>query len=388
MIRLRGTTWNHIRGFAPLHATARQYQSVHPAVEIQWEIRSLQDFADFPIESLAERYDLINLDHPSVGTCEAAGCLLPLDPIVPSEELRILGEHSVGRSHISYLYNNRHWALAIDAASHVSVYRADLLQRSQVVVPRTWDEVVSVALRLKRDGRCLMAIPLIPVDSLMCFYSLCAASGEDPLSVGDQGVVSRECGRRALSLMQQLLNVSHPNCLSWNPIQVLDCMSHTDEVAYCPWLFGYSNYSRPGFAPHRCTFANVPVLTAGPSRGAILGGTGLAISSKCAHPEVAADYARYVASAECQKGIYFESGGQPGNIEAWRDPDVNQASGNFFQDTLETLTHAYLRPRYSGYIEFQTEAGLLIHQFLKDGGETDAVLEGLNRLLVQNQLHR
>jgi hypothetical protein len=30
----------------------------------------------------------------------------------------------------------------------------------------------------------------------------------------------------------------------------------------------------------------------------------------------------------------------------------------------------------------------LLHQFLKDGGETDAVLEGLNRLLVQNQLHR
>ena len=58
MIRLRGSTWNHTRGYAPLVATAKSYQLTHPEVEIHWDKRSLQDFADFPIETLAETYDL------------------------------------------------------------------------------------------------------------------------------------------------------------------------------------------------------------------------------------------------------------------------------------------------------------------------------------------
>ena len=49
-------------------ATAKSYQLAHPEVEIYWDKRSLQDFADFPIETLAETYDLVMIDHPSVGT--------------------------------------------------------------------------------------------------------------------------------------------------------------------------------------------------------------------------------------------------------------------------------------------------------------------------------
>ena len=67
MIRLLGTTWNHTRGYAPLAATANAYHVDHPAVDIQWERRSLQDLADFPIETLAENYDFVVIDHPSVG---------------------------------------------------------------------------------------------------------------------------------------------------------------------------------------------------------------------------------------------------------------------------------------------------------------------------------
>ena len=70
MIRLRGSTWNHVRGYAPLVATAKTYQLTHPEVAIHWDKRSLQDFADLPVETLAEAYDLVMIDHPSVGTCE------------------------------------------------------------------------------------------------------------------------------------------------------------------------------------------------------------------------------------------------------------------------------------------------------------------------------
>src|SRR5262249_40068857 len=77
-------------------------------------------------------------------------------------------------------------------------------------------------------------------------------------------------------------------------------------------------------AASECRFANIPTSEGGVPRGAILGGTGLAISSKCQDPQIAVDYALYVSSAECQRTLYFESGGQPANILAWRDPAVNR----------------------------------------------------------------
>ena len=90
MIRLRGSTWNHTRGYAPLMATAKSYQLAHPEVEIHWDKRSLQDFADFPVETLADTYDLVVIDHPSVGTCELQRCFLPLDELLPARTLETL----------------------------------------------------------------------------------------------------------------------------------------------------------------------------------------------------------------------------------------------------------------------------------------------------------
>ena len=380
MIQLIGTTWDHTRGYAPLAATAQAYHRDHPEVSIQWKRRSLQDLADFPIEALAESHDLVVIDHPSVGAAAHNQCFLALDELLPAESLATLAEQSVGKSHLSYHYNGHQWAVAIDAASHVSAYRPDLLSDLSIPVPKTWTDVLALAQELSRSGKTALAIPLIPVDSLMCFYTLCASSGEDPFSKDEWRVVSQETGLQALGMLSQILSLAHPESLAWNPINVLDRMSSTDEVAYCPWLFGYSNYSRPGHSTFQCHFANIPTTDGGTPRGAILGGTGLAISTRCRHPQLAADYALYVSSAACQRSIYFESGGQPGSFEAWQDPVVNQASSDFFLNTLDTVTHAYMRPRYSGYIHFQTQAGLVVHGFLRNGGKPVGVLESLNRL--------
>jgi multiple sugar transport system substrate-binding protein len=63
-IRLRGMAWNHSRGYPPMVATAQRYSDLHSGVTITWEERSLQEFADQPLDQLAERYDLLVIDHP------------------------------------------------------------------------------------------------------------------------------------------------------------------------------------------------------------------------------------------------------------------------------------------------------------------------------------
>src|SRR5215203_5133689 len=374
-VGLRGISWDHPRGHDCMVATAVAYAVVQPDVRIVWETRSLQDFADFPVQRLAETYDLLVIDHPFVGFAAADGCLLPLDEHIDAAVLADQAAHSVGPSHRSYIYGGHQWALATDAAGHVSAYRPDLLAEIGGL-PGTWEDLLAAAEARRNQERARVANPLIPIDSLMSFCSICAAAGEPPYAEPDQ-VVSRSTGRQALGMLRALQAASHPASLSRNPPRMLDLMSTTDEIAYVPLLFGYSNYARPGFRPALVRFTGVPTLDGGASRGGILGGAGVAISATTTHPAEAAAYAAYVAGPEVQRGDYFMAGGQPGHRAAWVDEVVNAASSDFFRDTLSALDRAYLRPRYLGFMEVQERSGELIHNWLAEGGSPDALLDQL-----------
>jgi multiple sugar transport system substrate-binding protein len=54
-------------------------------------------------------------------------------------------------------------------------------------------------------------------------------------------------------------------------------------------------------------------------------------------------------------------------------------TNGFFADTLSTLDEAWLRPRYSGYIPFQDEAGQIVHRYLATGGLARVALAEIDR---------
>lgn len=375
MIELRGVTWDHVRGLGGLRATASAFTIVHPDVRIDWTVRSLQAFADEPVDRLAERFDLIVLDHPAIGYAIARGCLLALDEHLDAAFLSDQRLSSVGRSAESYEWEGRCWALAIDAAAQVASFRADLLERLGVDVPRTWDEVLDLAERAPSIGA-RIALPSIPVDAVLAFLALCRAFGDEPCS--RPGVVAgRDVGRRALELLGRVLAASHPKSAAWNPPSMLERMATTDEVAYCPLAFGYSNYARPGFRAKLIRFAPGPDGADGRPTGT-LGGAGLAVSSARPNIDGALGYARFVADPQTQRTIYFDAGGQPGHRSAWTDPVVNASSSGFFADTLPGLDAAYLRPRHEGILRFQEAGGELIAGWLNHRGGSDTVLDQLD----------
>ena len=136
-ITLTGITWNHSRGYLPLIVTARRFMELHSGITIEWSKRSLQQFADHPIERLADSFDLLIIDHPFVGYAAAHPVLLPLDEYLPAAFLDDQAAESVGVSHASYAYGGHQWALAVDAATPVSSFRQDLLDRHGILPPRT-----------------------------------------------------------------------------------------------------------------------------------------------------------------------------------------------------------------------------------------------------------
>lgn len=370
---LRGITWEHARGHGSVAAAALAYRDVAPDVEVRWDERSLQAFADQPLESLVEQYDLLVIDHPHIPFAAEEGLFARLDGTGHDDELAVLAAQSVGQSHVSYAHAGGQWALASDTAAQVAAYRPDLLAEP----PRTWDEV----LELAADGRVLW--PYKPVDAWSSLVTVAAGNGEEPMRT--PGVfLSADALAEAMGTLRRLAELVPADNAGWNPIQAADALAAGDRHAYVPLLFGYTNYSREGFRRHRLKYVDIPAGREG-VRGSLLGGAGIAVSARTEHPAEAIAHAFWLASAPVQEGVYYDGGGQPGNAVAWESDRTNADSLDFFRGTRATLETAYLRPRHVHYIELQNELSEVVNEALR-GRLTDEQLrvrldEGVERWL-------
>lgn len=371
MTELTGITWDHPRGFAPLQASTTAYPAA-ASLKITWQHRSLKDFGDAPLESLAAAFDLIVLDHPHMGVAAASNCILPFDTLISASDLAQLASESVGPSFTSYHYNGHQWALPLDAACQVSARRPDLLPDTQH--PQSWDAVFSLAAALAANDLQL-GMALCPTDCLCSFLTLCAQCG-DPITEGRPTLVNPAVGTKALLRLAAIRDVAHPDSLRWNPIALFDHMADRhSRIAYAPLAFGYSNYARPRFADCPLAFGPIPCL-----RNALLGGAGIAISANCKAPTAAAAYALWLCSADYQSTGYTEFHGQPANAAAFTSPHADALSGHFLSATFSTLQAAYQRPRSPGWPAFQVFLGERIHHFLSHHNDApDAVLSDLQQ---------
>ena len=359
---LRGITWEHTRGYDCMVASAERYAALVPDTRIEWQFRSLQAFADAPIERLAADYDLLVIDHPHIPEAAEGGHFARLDGVGFDAELAALAVQSVGRSHESYTHQGHQYGLASDAAAQVAVYRPDLLPDP----PRDWPGVLDLA----REGRVLW--PTKPIDAYSSLVTMAANAGTPPAQVPGEFLPADDL-LAVLERMHELSALVPEVNRGQNPIEVAEMLSTDDRWLYAPLAFGYTNYSRPGFRPGRLRYTDIPRGAAGVA-GSLLGGAGIAVSAASTHLDEARAFAFWVASAGTQAGVYYDGGGQPGNAAAWTDDRLNADSLDFFRGTRATLEGAYLRPRTTGYIEFQDRVSPLVTRTLAgDLDDTDLV---------------
>jgi multiple sugar transport system substrate-binding protein len=160
-------------------------------------------------------------------------------------------------------------------------------------------------------------------------------------------------------------------------------MTKTDDYWYCPFAYGYSNYSRDGYAENILCYTNLIEFNGKRLRSTI-GGTGISVSSFSNHKEWAVKFAEEICSEKIQSTFYVQHGGQPGHKSAWLNDDANHLCKDFFKNVLPVMENGYLRPRYNGYLYFQDHAGEPIHEYLLEGGNPQKVLEKMNYFYQQS----
>ncbi len=377
---LRGLTWDHPRGYSPLIKGAAEYEKLRPGLGIQWDRRTLREFGEAPIEQYLDRYDLIIMDHPFVGFAAAHDVLVELGQFLTDAEKVAFAADSVGPSWESYHYADGIWALPVDAATQVTSYRPDLLSQLSPFPPRTFDEVLKLGQKARANGK-FIAVAACPIDAVSLFFTLTANLGH-PIAEHADPFVEAAVAKEALRCLHGLIAIAHPNSTAWNPIQMYDHMLTASDTVYCPWAYGYSNYSRrENLVPLK--FADVPAAGDRGCSGTQLGGTGIAISNKSAHCDEAVAYAKWLASPQHQRGTYFREGGQPGSLAAWTDPQIDSEANSFFSGTLETLRTAYVRPRFDGFVRFFESAGIEINRGLKNLVSDAELIEWLNKRFAE-----
>ena len=365
-VELRGMTWAHDRGERSIVETSRAWSRRRPGVSFSWDARSLLDFGDQPLSELAGEYDLLVIDHPHVAEAASQGLLAAFDEAPGEADFE-------GRSQPSYTWNGRCWGLAIDAATQVSLHRPDLIADA----PTAWDEVLDLA----RDGRVIWAGK--PVDAFASLFTLVAGiSGSDPARGGV--FCGDEVFDEAWSVLRRLVDAVPERSFEANPIDVAETLATSDAFAYCPLAYGYTNYSRAGYRPHRVRYRDIPFApgTSAP-RGSMLGGAGITVSAASAHAEAAQEFALWAASAAVQTGIYVDAGGQPGHAAAWADPRLDALTDGFFSGTGESMRRASLRPGHPAYMRLQNDGSRAIWTALREKRDGGRVLARLNELTAQ-----
>jgi multiple sugar transport system substrate-binding protein len=378
-VQLAGIAWDHSRALPPLVAAAQRYEETHRGVRIHWQKRTLDEFGHAPIDVLAQKFDLIIIDHPWAGFCFEKKLVLDLAQVASAADLAELKQNSIGPTFDSYVYQGQLLALPIDAATPAPSWRPNLLERAGIQPPQIWSEAVALA------NRRLAVIPGFNADLFLHCVMLVKALGAEPCADPEK-IAPREILRQAVELLRELTAPMPREIFSMNPIQVAERMTTTDDFVWNAFAYTYNNYARPGFAPKPLCFGNlISLAPGGPRLRSVLGGTGIAISANCKNAAAALDYALFVASRGAQKGVYLHAGGQPSHRAAWEDALADQLCGGFFSGTALPQREAMIRPRYSGYVALQTDGGNALQECLRDGRSLEATLEKLDELYRESR---
>lgn len=361
----RGLTWDHPRGRDALVEVARRVNASRGTPLIEWEVQPLEEFESAPITELAGRYDLIVIDHPHIGEAVVEGCLRPLEEFFQPEQIAAWAKLTVGPSLRSYAWEGRHWALPLDVATQVMARRPDRVPQA----PANWDSVEALA------GQVPVALSLGGPHAFLNLISMAAGLGA---VVGGPDMLPDAVARPALDRLARLAGTAPPGSAALNPIELLEAMVRSDQIALVPLVFGYVTYARA--CPVQSCVAFSDTITGPGGRGGVLGGTGIAFSHRCDPDPDLLNHVSWLLSAEVQTQLFPRHNGQPSLRAAWRSRGVNAVWGDFYTATLKTAETALLRPRFDGFPAFTNRASARLRKGFADGDDASSILADLRTL--------
>jgi multiple sugar transport system substrate-binding protein len=329
-----------------LGAMVEAYQARHPGLRIErLELPggALYDRMALNARERTRALDVLMLDDIWAPEFMANGWLADLDRLggVPGGFVRSAEAVSRGPA-------GQRFAAPMVGNVAMFAYRTDLLARHGIAAPTTWTEVAAAARALQQRE------PEVAPIAFRGMRGNPIVTGFLPVLGAFGGAVVDAQGRAALDSPQALAALDYFLSLrpmlprgveTWNANEVRQAMEQgrlAIAMEYWPgWAGTLDDASRSRVAG-QVALVSPPGETRGPAP--MLGAWLLGVAADSPNAARAADFIRFVVSAENQKRIAIETGNPPTLAALYNDPDL-VARFRWFPAQLAALEAAQPRPR-------------------------------------------
>ncbi|HEX5742132.1 MAG TPA: ABC transporter substrate-binding protein [Pilimelia sp.] len=300
--------------------------------------------------------DILGLDVTWTAEFASADWLLPWPdgPRAEVERGTLAGPLESGR------YEGRLYAAPKNTNVHLLWYRADLVPQP----PRTWDEMIEAALRLKRAGAPHRIVTTgAQYEGLVVLYNtLMASAGGALVDDGGTRAVVDAGAVRALQVLHTLATAGVTSPSFSNAMEDAARLEFQSGAGAFqlnwPFVYPAMRSGAPELARH-VRWARVPAVEPGRPSRVTIGGYNLAVSRYSRHPQAAFEAALCLRDAGHQLFSAVRDGVPPTIESVYRQPEMAQAYP-MRETILAELRDAAIRPRTPAYQNVSTVVAALL----------------------------
>ncbi|GAA2699510.1 ABC transporter substrate-binding protein [Micromonospora olivasterospora] len=244
------------------------------------------------------------------------------------------------------------------APKHTNVqllwYRSDLAQQP----PKTWDEMISAAQQLKRDGKPYQVLTMgAQYEGLVVLYNTLAESAGGKILSDDGKRAVMDAGTvKALDQLRKLATsgVTSPSFsnATEDPVRLEFQSGAGAFQVNWPFVYPAMQEASPELAK-TVKWARVPGIDADTPSRVTIGGINMAVSAYSTHPAESFEAARCIRDARNQRFSAVNDGVPPTIEKVYDDPEMDKAYP-MKETILEELKEPAVRPLTPAYQSIST----------------------------------
>ena len=319
----------------PIPGLLREFERRNPGVRVRsealtWTSDEQHQFYVINLDGATPTFDVLLLDLIWVPEFAQAGWLLDLSPWVTRDEL---APHFPAAAAAS-VWNDRVWGLPWNMNVGVLYHRADLLRKYGLAPPRTWEELVEQAQRIRageRDPRLEGVVwqgkqyEGLVVNVLEHFW----ANSTALLDEHDRVLPEPDRAAAALTFMRGLIErgVSPAMVTAGDEEGTRRVFGDGRAIFLRSWPYAMDLFEAADSPVRgRVGIARLPGHAGGAAGVGATGGFHLAVNRRTRHAEAAVALVRFLAGAEGQRAIAeADVALYPTRVDLYRDPAAIRA---------------------------------------------------------------
>ena len=280
----------------------------------------------------------------------------------------------------------------------VMYYRKDLLEKYNLPVPQTWEELYEIAKYIqvqerkeeeKRTRFFGFVFQAKAFEMLTCnFVEFLDSFGGAVIANGKAVVNSPESLDTMVFFINCLKNISSKSVLNYSEEDARGAFQSGNAAFMTNWPYAWSLMNHPSTVVAG-KIGVMPIPPKNSKQGkpsGVLGGWFLTVSKYSKHQELAADLVRFLTS-KSQQRIRSRYSYLPAFKSLYRDPEVLKYNP-FFSEVYNSLENSVARPSIAfgrNYSRASTEIFNMVNTILTDAVEQEGykqadIKKGLNRL--------